>query len=124
VEYIFFLLKLIIIVIKKIVKLMGSTRPNSIHVGWIRLGCTFVVGWVGLNFLPHHGGLDRKIPSIRPMHTPIPTTCELGIPSSTTILLENLFLTLPLRSNLSSSKKCHVKHLHQTPSQIPTNTSK
>ena len=53
---IFFFLLNLIIVIKKIVQPMGSTRPNPTHVGWAGLG------WVGLNFfLTHHGGLGQKI---------------------------------------------------------------
>ena len=44
----FFLLNLIIIVIKKIVQPMGSTRPKPTCVGWVRLGWTYVMGWVGL----------------------------------------------------------------------------
>ena len=42
----FFLLNLIIIVIKKkkIVQPMGSTQPNPIYVGWVRLGWTYVMG--------------------------------------------------------------------------------
>ena len=42
---IFFLLNLIIIVIKKIIQPMGSIRLDPAHVGW-----TYVMGWVGLNF--------------------------------------------------------------------------
>ena len=34
----FFLINLIIIVIKKIVQPMGSTRSNPTHVGWVGLG--------------------------------------------------------------------------------------
>ena len=49
---------------------MGSTRPNPTHVGWVALGWTYVMGWVGLNFfLTHHGGLGQKILSTRFMHT-------------------------------------------------------
>ena len=57
---IFFLLNLIIIVIKKkFVQPMGSTRPNPTH-----------IGWVGLNFFfTHHGGLGQKISLTQPMHT-------------------------------------------------------
>ena len=37
------------------------------------------MGWVGLGwvefFLTHHGGLGQKIPSTRPMHTPIRHVC-------------------------------------------------
>ena len=29
---------------------MSSTRPNPIHVGWVGLGWTYMIGWVGLNF--------------------------------------------------------------------------
>ena len=64
---IFFLFNLIIIVIKKIVQPMGSTRPNPTHVGWVGLDWTYVMGWVGLGwvefFLTHHGGLGQKISS-------------------------------------------------------------
>ena len=48
---IFFLLNLIIIVIKKIVQPMGSTRPNPTHVGWVGLDWTYVMGWVGLGWI-------------------------------------------------------------------------
>ena len=55
---IFFLLNLIIIVIKKIVQLMGSTGSNTTHVQPMSstqlnpcgLGWTYVMSWVGLNF--------------------------------------------------------------------------
>ena len=66
---IFFLFNLIIIVIKKIVQPMGSTRPNPTHVGWIGLMWWVGLGWVEF-FLTHHGGLGQKIPSTWPMHTP------------------------------------------------------
>ena len=66
----FFLLNLIIIVIKKIVQSVGSTRPNPTHVGWIGLDLCDGLGWVEF-FLTYHGGLGQKIPSTRPMHTPI-----------------------------------------------------
>ena len=46
----FFLMNLIIIVIKKFVQTMDSTRLNLTHVGWARLGWTYVMGWVKLNF--------------------------------------------------------------------------
>ena len=50
---------------------MGSTRPNPTHVGWVGLGWTYVMGWVGLNFfLTHHGGFGQKISLTRPIHTP------------------------------------------------------
>ena len=42
---IFFLLNLIIIVIKKIVQPMGSTQLNPIHMGWVGLG------WIGLDYV-------------------------------------------------------------------------
>ena len=29
---------------------MGSTRLNPTHVGWVGLGWTYVMGWIGLNF--------------------------------------------------------------------------
>ena len=55
---IFFLLNLIIIVIKKIL-------PNP----WVQLDPTRPM-WVGLNFfLTHHGGLGQKISLTQPMHT-------------------------------------------------------
>ena len=64
----FFLLNLIIVVIKKIV------QPNPTHVGWVGL-----MWWVGLG---------QKIPLIRPMHTPTrdlesltTTSFKLRIPS-------------------------------------------
>ena len=43
---------------------MGSTRPNSTHVGWVRLmGWTYVMGWVELNFfLPTMVGWVKKSP--------------------------------------------------------------
>ena len=49
---------------KKIVQPMGSTRPNSTHVGWVRLmGWTYVMGWVELNFfLPTMVGWVKKSP--------------------------------------------------------------
>ena len=60
---------------------MGSTQPNKIcqthgfnptQPDPCGLGWTYVMGWIGLNFfLTHHGGLGQKIPSTRPMHTPI-----------------------------------------------------
>ena len=55
---------------------MGSTQPNPTQpdpcgLGWVGLGWTYVMGWVGLNFLLiHHGGLGQKIDSTRSMHTP------------------------------------------------------
>ena len=53
---------------------MGSTRPNPTHVGWVRLGWTYVMGWVGLNFfLPTMAGWVQKSPQPNPtrlMHTP------------------------------------------------------
>ena len=27
-----------------------STRPNPTHVSWIRLGWTYILSWIGLNF--------------------------------------------------------------------------
>ena len=53
---IFFLFNLIIIVIKKIVQPMGSTRPNPTHVSWIGLDLCDGLGWVEF-FLTYHGGL-------------------------------------------------------------------
>ena len=68
---IFFLINLIIIAIKKIIQPMDSTQPNM---GWVGLGLTYVMGWIGLKKnLTHHGGLGQKIPSIRPIHTPTAT---------------------------------------------------
>ena len=68
---IFFLINLIIIAIKKIIQPMDSTQPNPTHMGWVGLGLTYVMGWIGLKKnLTHHGGLGQKIPSIRPIHTP------------------------------------------------------
>ena len=64
-----FLLKLIIIVRKKIVQPMGSTRPNPTQLGWVGLDLCDGLDWVEF-FLTHHGGLGKKIPSTRPMHTP------------------------------------------------------
>ena len=50
---------------------MDSTQPNPTHMGWVGLGLTYVMGWIGLKKnLTHHGGLGQKIPSIRPIHTP------------------------------------------------------
>ena len=55
----FFLLNLIIIVIKK-----NLSNP------WVQLDPTQPM-WVGLNFFfTHHGGLGQKIPSTQPIHTP------------------------------------------------------
>ena len=47
---------------------MGSTRPNSTHVGWVRLmGWTYVMGWVELNFfLPTMVGWVKKSPQPDP----------------------------------------------------------
>ena len=64
----FFLLNLIIIVIKKNCQTHGfnPTQPDPCGLGW-----TYVMGWVWLNFfLTHHGGLGQKIILTRPMHTP------------------------------------------------------
>ena len=55
---IFFLLNLIIIVIKKI------NQPI-----WVGLDLCDGLGWVEF-FLTHYGGLGQKIPLTRPMHTP------------------------------------------------------
>ena len=42
---------------------MGSTRPNSTHVGWVGLGWAYVMGWVGLNFFqPTMVGWVKKPP--------------------------------------------------------------
>ena len=66
----FFLLNLIIIVIKKVVQPMGSTRPM-----WVGLDLCDELGWIEFFFLTHHGGLGQKIPLTWsnltwPMHTP------------------------------------------------------
>ena len=45
---IFFLINLIIIAIKKIIQPMDSTQPNPTHMGWVGLGLTYVMGWIGL----------------------------------------------------------------------------
>ena len=54
---------------------MGSTQPNPTHVGWVGLGWTYVMGWVGSNFFwPTMVGRVKKFPQpdpTRPMHTPI-----------------------------------------------------
>ena len=42
---------------------------NPTHVGWVGLDLCDRLGWVEF-FLTHHGGLGKKIPSTRPMHTP------------------------------------------------------
>ena len=53
---------------------MGSTRPNPTHAGWVGLGWTYVMGWVGSNFFwPTMVGRVKKFPQpdpTRPMHTP------------------------------------------------------
>ena len=71
--YIFFLLKLIIIVIKK-KKNCPTHGFNPIYVSWFRLGCTLVMGWVGLNFFkPTMVSWVKKSPQSDPtrsMHTP------------------------------------------------------
>ena len=46
------------------------TQPNPIHVGWVGLGWTSIMGQVGLNFfLFHHGGLGWKNSSTQPKPT-------------------------------------------------------
>ena len=53
----FFLLNLIIIVIKKIV------QPDPTQPMWVGLGWTYVMSWVGVEFfLTHHGELGQKNP--------------------------------------------------------------
>ena len=47
---------------------MGSTRPNPTHVGWVRLGWTYVMGWVEF-FLTYQGRLGPIIPSTQPNPT-------------------------------------------------------
>ena len=82
---IFFLLNLIIIVIKKIVQLMGSTGSNTTHVqpmsstqpnptqpmwvglDWVGLGWTYVMSWVVLNFFYPSWWVGSKIP-FNPTH--------------------------------------------------------
>ena len=59
----FFLLNLIIIVIKKLSN--PWVQPDPCGLGW-----TYVMSWVRLNFfLTHHGGFGQKIPLTQPMHT-------------------------------------------------------
>ena len=48
---------------------MDSTQTNLTHMGWVRLDLCDGLSWVEF-FLTHHGGLGKKIPSTRPMHTP------------------------------------------------------
>ena len=49
----------------------NPTQPNPTHMGWVGLGLTYVMGWIGLKKnLTHHDGLGQKISSIRPIHTP------------------------------------------------------
>ena len=67
----FFLLNLIIIIIK-FFQPMSSTRPNLTHVGWVGFMWWVGLGWI---FLTHHGRLGPKISLTRPMHTSI---SELG----------------------------------------------
>ena len=35
---------------KKIVQPIGSTRPNPTHGSWVRLGWTYVMDWIWLNY--------------------------------------------------------------------------
>ena len=56
---------------------MGSIRPNLTHVGWVGLGWTYVMGWIGLNFLlPTMVGWVKKFPQpdptnpCTPLHDP------------------------------------------------------
>ena len=53
---------------KKIFKPMGSTRPNSTHVGWVELDLCDGLDLVEF-FLTHHSGLGQKILSTRPNPT-------------------------------------------------------
>ena len=52
---------------------MGSTRLNPTHVGWVGLGWTYVMGWIGLNFfwLTMVGWVKKfsQPDQTRPMHT-------------------------------------------------------
>ena len=43
---------------------MGSTRPNPIHVGWVGLGCTLVMGWIFFGWVEKSSQPDLT----RPMH--------------------------------------------------------
>ena len=65
---------------------MGSTRPNPTHVR---------LGWVEF-FLTYHGGLGQKIPSTRPMHTPISHTYKSTILLPKKVVIKNtqLFILL------------------------------
>ena len=60
----FFLLNLVIIVIKKIVQPTGLTRPM-----WVGLDLCDGLDWIEF-FLTHHDRLGQKISLTRPMHTP------------------------------------------------------
>ena len=64
----FFLLNLIIIVIKKIVQPMGLARPNPTQPNPCGLGWTHVLGLVEFS-LTHYGGLGQKLSSVRPNPT-------------------------------------------------------
>ena len=44
---------------------MGSTRPNSPHVGWVGLDLCDELDWIEF-FLTHHGGLGQQISLTRP----------------------------------------------------------
>jgi len=46
--------------------------------GWFRLDLCVGLGWVEF-FFTHHGGLGQKIPSTRPMHTPIGEGVSVGV---------------------------------------------
>ena len=69
---------------------MGSTWPNPTHVGWVGLGWTYVMGWVGLNFFwPTMVGWVKKFPQpdpTPPMHTPTTQDppSDVGIKKSNT----------------------------------------
>ena len=49
VRYIFLLNLIIIVIIKKIVQLMGTTRPNLIYVGWVEPLWWVELGWIFFN---------------------------------------------------------------------------
>ena len=65
----FFLLNLIIIVIKKncLTHRFNPTQPNPTHVSWIGLDKCDGLSWVEF-FLTHHNELGQKISSTQPMH--------------------------------------------------------
>ena len=80
----------------------NPTQPDPTHVGWVGLGWTYVMGWVGLNFfLPTMVGWVKKSfqpDKTRPMHTP---TC-------TCIKSSNEYCVLCMK-NIARLHKClHV----------------